>query len=124
MWGIRFSSPEAPTITTISKDGSNKTPNRIDKEDTNSQAEEEEDMVRLINVALVLVEDLTSTSHNKTIILQKGYTKPFPGRETQTFSQKLGTYNRGPRCISLSKRLQKNLFESTCSRFMCREFPK
>ena len=27
----------------------------------------------------------TSTSHNKTIILQKGFTKPSPGRNTQTF---------------------------------------
>ena len=60
------------------------------------------------------------TSHSKTIILQKGFTKPSPGRETQTFSQKLGTYNKRPRYISLNRRLQNTLFESTYSR-LCTE---
>ena len=63
----------------------------------------------------------TSTSHSKTIILQKGFSKGFrkrfsPGRETQKFSPKLGTYNRGPRYISLNKRLQNTRFKSNYSR--------
>ena len=61
-----------------------------------------------------------STSRSKMVILQKGFTQPSPGRETQTFSQKLGTYNKGPRYISLNKRLQNTVFESTCSR-LCAE---
>ena len=121
LWGVRFSSPEAPTIKTRGKDDSIKTPIRIKEEDTNTQAKEEKDMERLnknphlrivSDVTLVLEEDL----HGKTIILQKGFTKHSPGRETQKLSQKLGTYNRGPRCINLNKRLQNTLFESTCSR--------
>ena len=36
-----------------------------------------------------------NTFHSTTIILQKGFIKPSPGRVTQTFSQKLGTYFRG-----------------------------
>ena len=50
------------------------------------------------------------------IILQKCFTKPSPGRETQKCSQKLGTYNRGPRYISLNKRFENTLFESVYSR--------
>ena len=46
LWGIRFSSPEAPTIKTTNKDGSNKTSIRIGEEDTNTQAKKDEDMVR------------------------------------------------------------------------------
>ena len=69
-------------------DGSNKTPIRIEKEYTNIQATEEEDMVRLnktpylrifSNVALVLEEDLKLV-HS---IVKRYFTK----RETQTFSQ-------------------------------------
>ena len=65
--GVRFSSPEAPTTKTTNKDGSNKTPVWIEEEDTNTQAKEEEDMVKLnknphlriaSDVALVLEEDL------------------------------------------------------------------
>ena len=83
-------------------------------------------MVRLIknphlrivsDVALVLEEDLKIVHpRSKTIILPKGFTKPSPGRETRTFSQKLGTYNRRPRYISLNKKLHNTLFVSTCSR--------
>ena len=67
MQGIRFSSPESPTIKTTDKDGSNKTPIRIEEEDTNNQAKKEEDMVRLnknpylrivTDAVLVLKEDL------------------------------------------------------------------
>ena len=36
--GVRFSSPEAPTIKTTDKDGSNKTPIRIEEDDINIQA--------------------------------------------------------------------------------------
>ena len=63
-----------------------------------------------------------SICHSKTIILQKGFTKPSPGRETQIFSQKLGTYDKGPRYISPNKRLQNTLFESTCSRLCAENF--
>ena len=65
--GVRFSSPEPRTIKTTNKDGSNKTPIRFVEEDTNIQAKEEEDMVRLnknthlriaSDGALVLEEDL------------------------------------------------------------------
>ena len=61
-----------------------------------------------------------STSHNKTIIFHKGFTKQSPGKETQAFSQKLGTYNKGPRYISPNKKLQNTPFESTGSR-LCAE---
>ena len=50
-----------------------------------------------------------STSHSKTTTLQKGFTKPSPGRETQTFSQKLRNYNRGLRYSILNKRLQNTI---------------
>ena len=67
LWGIRFSSPEAPTIKTTYKDSSNKTPIQIEEEGTNTQVKEEKDMVRLntnsylrivSDVALVLEEAL------------------------------------------------------------------
>ena len=62
------------------------------------------------------------TSHCKMIILEKGFTKPSPARETQTFSEKLGTYNKRSKYIRLGKRLQNTPFESTCSR-LCTENP-
>ena len=127
MRAVRFSSSEDPTIKTTNKDGSNKTPVRIEKKNTNILAKDETNMVRFEeNPYLRIVSDVgcsssggrsrASTFHSTTIILQKGFIKTSPGRVTQTFSQKLGTYFRGPRCINLNKSLQNTLFESTCSK--------
>ena len=67
LWGIRFFSTRDPTIKTTNKDGSSRTPIRIDEEDTSTKDKDEEDMVRLnknphlkivLDVALVLEKDL------------------------------------------------------------------
>ena len=82
--GVRFSSPEAPTIKTTNKDSINKTPIRIEEEDTNTQAKKEEDMVRLnknphfrtaSDVALVL-EDNFKLVHS--IVQRLFYRKVLP----------------------------------------------
>ena len=120
LWGIRFSSPEAPTIKTTYKDSSNKTPIQIEEEGTNSQAKEEKDMVRLntnpylrivSDVALVLEEALKLVD---SIVKKLFYRKflpnlPLAGRPKH--------FHKNWELITeLNKRLQNTLFESTCSR--------
>ena len=97
MWGVRFSSPEAPTIKITNKDNSNKTPIPIEEEDINTQAKEEEDMVRLnknshlriaSDVALVLKEDLKLIhSIVKRLLYKKVLTNLPPAGRLKHFHQ-------------------------------------
>ena len=100
MWGVKLSSPETPTIKTTNKDRSNKTQNssRGGRYQHSSQGGGRYGNIEQTSSPQDCLECCTnsggrfrnSTSYSKTIFLQKGFTKHFPGRETETFSRKTG----------------------------------